>query len=406
MLRFLKIILPVAVLLAGLYAGKWYLDNPDTVERRPPPAPAALPVEAVQVESGTHHVVVEVLGQVIPAQNARIRPRVGGEILEASENFVPGGYFAKGEEILRIDPADYTLEVQKQRAILNQAEAAYRLEMGRQKVAENELKMLERTTGRKPDNTDLALRRPQLEQARAEMEKARADLDVAELALERTVVTAPFNALVTARHAVPGDRVSAQDALADLVEADEYWIEVSVPLRDLQRIDFPASAVVEMDGGRGTREAVALRMTGSLDRASRLADVLVSVRDPMLLGEDAPENAAPVMISDYVKVMITARPLENAVRLLQSHVRDGGIVWTAAEDGTLRFNPVEIAFSDRRYAYITAGLAEGDIVVTSDIAVPVEGMKIRTGLEEHAETATEEESRFKAGALIEEGETQ
>lgn len=379
--KLFKIILPVAVVAGGISVALWYVENPAMVERRPAPPPIALPVETAIAESGDYTVVIEAMGQVIPAIGAQIRPQVGGEIIAAAEDFVPGGFFAQDTVMLEIEVADYELDVKKQQALFQQAEAAYRLEMGRQEVAKNELEMLTRTTGQKPENSALALRRPQLDQAHAEMEKAKADLDTAKLALSRTAVKAPFNALVTERRAVRGDRVGAQDIIATLAGTDEYWVEISVPLGDLRWMDFPAPATVRLDGGRGTRKAELVRMTGTLDRASRLAGALVAVPDPMLLAEDAPETDFPLMLGDYVRVGITGKLLQETVRVPLAWLRDGNIIWVMRE-GMLQFNQLTILREDRDYAYIADGLAAGDVVVTSDISVPIEGMKIRNGAAE------------------------
>lgn len=393
--KLFKIILPVAVIAGGIFVALWYVENPPTVERRPAPPPMALPVETSVAEQGDYTVTIEAMGQVIPSTNAQIRPQVGGEIIATSDAFVPGGFFAQDAVMLEIEPADYALAVKKQQALLQQAEAAYRLEMGRQEVAKNELEMLERTTGKKPENTALALRRPQLDQARAEMEKAKADLDTAQLALSRTAVKAPFNALVTERRAVRGDRVAAQEIVATLAGTDEYWVELSVPLEDLRWLDFPAPAEIVLDGKRGTRQAQLLRMTGRLDEASRLAAVLVAVPDPMLLSEDADKADFPLMLGDYVRVHIKGKILTNAVRVPLAWLRDGGVVWTE-RDGLLTFNAVEILREDRDYAYLASGLEAGELVVTSDIGVPVEGMKIRS-------SAEVVEDSVKSGAMLPEG---
>jgi len=396
--KLFKFILPVAVVAGGIFAALWYVENPPVVERRPAPPASALPVETALAESGDYTVVIEAMGQVIPATSAQIRPQVGGEIIDAAESFAPGGFFAQDAVMLSIEPADYELTVKKQQAVFQQAEAAYRMEMGRQEIAKNELAMLERTTGKKPENTALALRRPQLDQAQAEMEKAKADLDTAQLALTRTAVKAPFNALVTERRAVRGDRVGAQDIIATLAGTDEYWVTLSVPLGDLRWMDFPAPAEVQMDGGRGMRKAQLLRMTGTLDSASRLAAVLVSVPDPMLLAEDAPAEALPLMLGDYVQVHISGKQIKNSVRVPLEWLRDESIVWTV-QDGMLTFNTVTILHEDREYAYITAGLSAGDVIVTSDISVPVEGMKIRI-----SDAAVTES--MNAGARLPEGTTE
>ncbi|NCC21898.1 MAG: efflux RND transporter periplasmic adaptor subunit [Alphaproteobacteria bacterium] len=378
-----KGLLPILVLATGIGAGLWFFSNPEEAQKRPRPEARALLVETGRATTGAFSAKVEAMGQVIPSLSATLKPQVSGEIVEAAPEFLPGGFFQTGETILRIDPADYELAVKRQEAILRQAKADLDLEMGRQSVAQEELGILERSTGRKPENTALALRGPQLAQAQAELDKAQADLERARLDLERARVTAPFNALVTSRAATLGDRVSAGQSVATLARTDEYWVEISVPVHDLRWLDIPlqapdagSPATVILDGGRGERRGHLFRLTGSLDEGSRMATLLVSVPDPLLRGESAARDPR-LILGDYVKVVLEGRKLEGALRLPLLWVRDGDTIWLN-EAGRLAFRRIEVVYRDRDHAYVTDGLSPDDNIVTSDISVPVEGMRIRT----------------------------
>ncbi len=379
----IRIVLPLVILALGIGCGVWFVTNPDEAKKRPVPEAKALLVETGKPDYGSYPAFVEAMGQVRPALEVGLKSQVSGEIITAGDEFIPGGFFHEGDIILEIDPSDYELAVKKQKAVLRQAQAEYDLEMGRQSVAQDELKILERTTGRKPESPDLALRKPQLAQAQAELDKARSDLEAAQLDLQRTSITAPFNALVKTREATQGDKISGGEMLATLVSTDEYWLTLSVPVTDLQWLEIPrrkgdpgSPARIVLDGGRGERQGHLLRLTGSLDQQSRLATLLVSVSDPLLLnGSDTDKPA--LILGDYARIVLEGRQLEKIVRIPVSWVRDGQIVWVR-DNGRLAFRPVRMAYVDRVYAYIREGLSADDEIVISDIAVPVENMKIRT----------------------------
>lgn len=379
--KILKFLLPVLVLGLGAMIGSWFFINPDEAQKGPKAEAQAILVETDYAELGNFPAYIEAMGQVSPAMEVDLKTQVSGEIISSSDNFIPGGFFEKGENIITIDPADYELALKKQKAIYRQAKAEYDLEMGRQSVAKDELKILERTTGKKPDSPDLALRKPQLAQAQAELDKARSDREIAELDLSRTKVTAPFNALVTARAATLGDKVSAGETVATIVSTDEYWIELSVPVNDLAWLEIAKeddeqamAADIILDAGRGLRKGKVLRLTGSLDTGSRLATVLISVSDPLL--RDSAANGPALILGDYARVIIQGKPLGNVARIPLSWLRDNNTVWLQ-RDGQLIFKPVQVIYEDRTYAYISEGVAKDDLIVTSDIAVPVENMKIR-----------------------------
>lgn len=385
----LKTILPLIILVAGTLIGFWFFANPDEAQKRPQPEAQALLVETAQAEYGTYHAKVEAMGQIRPAVAASLRAQVAGEIIAVAPEFVPGGYFEKGEMLLQIDPADYRLAVQRAEAVLSQAEATYALEMGRQSIARDELAILERTIGRAPENPELALRGPQLAQAQAERESAEANLETAQLDLDRTILLAPFKALLTERLVNLGDKVSAGQELGTLVQTDAYWVEITIPVHSLKWLDIPrrsgetgSAATIILDGNRGQRQGYLARLTGALESETRMARLLITVPDPLGL-EEIGEEAVPLILGDYVTAVLEGRTLVNVTRVPLSWVRDGNMIWVN-EAGRLVFRPVEILYTDRDFAYLSEGITAEDIIVTSDIAVPVENMKIRTVAEARA----------------------
>jgi len=240
--------------------------------------------------------------------------------------------------------------------------------------------------------------------------------------LRRTQITARFNALVTERQATFGDKITLSDRLATLVSTDEYWVEISVPVEDLRWLQIPiragangktspgspgSPARIVMDGGRGERAGQLLKLTGSLDSQSRLARVLVSVSDPLLLkppesliGEPANDSApekkgVPLILGDYVGVQLQGKNLDNVIRIPLAWLRDRDRVWVMNDD-KLEFRPVSVVYEDRHYAYLDSGsesgLSAGDQVVTTDIIVPVAGMRLRLEDEDKDNSPTTIES--------------
>ena len=129
--------------------------------------------------------------------------------------------------------------MQQKRKALADAEYSYKLEQGHQDVARKEWSLL---YGNKPideGESDLALRKPHLEKVQVEIKAARAELEQAEINLQRSTLTAPFNALVLSTSVELGSQVSSQEKLADLVGTDNYWVQVSLPIDRLKWIQIP-----------------------------------------------------------------------------------------------------------------------------------------------------------------------
>ncbi len=372
----LKILLPVLLLALGVGVAWRFMSSaprPGRGERK-----AATPlVDVMTVRRGPVSTKVKCMGVVAPAIEVELNPEVSGTIIHMADGFAPGGRINQGDEILTLDPRDYEIEVVKQKSAVAQAAADVQIEDGYQKVVKDELKYLQDASRLTIKETDLVLRKPNYAQVLAVLASAKADLDKARLDLDRTKITAPFNALVIERDANIGAYVSEQEALGTLVGTDEYWIEAAVPLDRLANIDFDAKggapARIISQTGEGEWTGRALRPTGTLTDKTRMAKVLITVADPLGLKKDDP--GPTLVLDDYVSVEIEGRPLANAVALPRETLREGGVVWVLS-DGRLDIREVDPVWKDGEHIYIASGLEDGDQVVMTELGAPVAGMRL------------------------------
>ncbi|MFP4097450.1 MAG: efflux RND transporter periplasmic adaptor subunit [Alphaproteobacteria bacterium] len=385
----MRVFLALLVIGVGVGAAAWFYLNPVRTEKTSQREKRQVYVTTMPVSFGDYPVKIEVMGQVSPAREIILRAQVSGEVIAVSEHFTPGGIVAKGEEILKLDPADYALAVQSKEAALEQAQATYRLEEGQQQIARNEIELLQRKSGQTLKRTDLALRKPQLAQAKANLEAAQVALELAELDLERTALKAWFDAIIVERNTNIGNIVSAHSQLARLVATDEYWVNIDIPLSDLPWIVFPdqdtgapgTKAVITLNHGRGERDGEVFRQTGSVDQKSRLAGLIVRVPNPLLLDENGARSndIDALILGDYVSVTLVGKTLADTARIPQQYLRKGDngdeVVWLE-QRGRLVIQPVTVAYRDRTYAYITEGLEYATKLVTSNIITPIAGMEL------------------------------
>ena len=388
----------VLVLLAG--AGLTWLifsTEPES-ERVASTRTTAMPVEVVTAEQGDFRPVIEVMGTVRAARDITLRPRVEGEVVERSDSFTPGGFARKGDILLRLDPRDYEIALKQAKSDLRRANADLAIERGRQDVAQQDYELLEGSLS--PENKDLVLRKPQLDTARAAVESASADVERAELDLKRTRIRAPFDARVISREVNVGSQVSPGDGLARLVGTDTYWVEATVPLEKLARLDVPETP--EEKGSRvrirnqgawpeGAHRTGRLdRLVGTLEKDTRMARVLVSVRDPLARKESGPV----LMLGSYVRARIRGGEIADVVRLSRDHVRKQDTVWVM-DEGRLEVRSVDIAFRDGEHAYIESGLKGGERVVVSQLTAVEEGkaLRLKDGSPVNAEQAANSTGR-------------
>ncbi len=368
-----KTIIVFAILGAAGLTAYYFVKSPAHTEKKAVIEINKIIVNTKPVILGTYPVKIEVMGQVVPAHETALKSQVSGEIINVAGEFIPGGFLQKDEQILQIDPANYALDIKVKKAALRQVRAALKLELGRQEIAKKELEIIKQSTGKEFSNSSLALRQPQLEQARANIESAKASLELSELNLARTKIKAPFNALIAKRNSDIGDIISSQEILATLVNTDEYWVNVEIPIHNIRWLEDNAQAIISLDGNRDARIGNLLKITGSLNQDSRLASIIISVPDPLLLQDNA--QGSRMILQDYVHVTLIGKSLEDSARIPLTYMRDNSSIWLE-RDGKLIIQQVLIAHEDRKFAYIIKGIKNADNIIVSNIITPIDGMDV------------------------------
>jgi len=84
----------------------------------------------------------------------------------------------------------------------------------------------------------------------------------------------------------------------------------------------------------------------------------------------------PLLPGMFVETAIHGRTLANAYAIPRYAIHEGDVVWVA-DGGVLRFRRVKVAHVAGDTAYLTEGLEDGDLVVTSQLEVVTDGMKVR-----------------------------
>lgn len=376
------LIICLAILLTGAAVTLLIFSTEPEATRTGATKETAMLVEVTTVERDHFTPSIRAVGTVQPSQDIVLSPRVGGEIVEMSDNFTPGGFVEKGDLLLQIDPADFENILQQRKSDLQQAQTELEIEMGRQNVARQDYEILDESLTN--ENRSLVLREPQLNAARANVLSAEAAVAQAELDLQRAAIRTPFNAYILSRNASLGSQVSPGDNLARLVGLDTYWVETTLPVSHLRWIDIPqngneGSPVTIKNrtawGESEQREGFLFRLVGALENETRLARVLIKVPDPHAYLEEN-EGQPRLMIGSFVETIIQAEQLENVVRLNRDFLRQNNTVWVMEND-TLRIRETDILFQDSEYAYITEGLKDGDRIVTTNLATVVDGSPLR-----------------------------
>ena len=351
----------------------------------------AMLVDVTTIKKGTFEPLVVATGTVQPVEDVNLSPLVSGQVIRRDPAFTPGGFVKKNQVLLQIDPADYRNTLELRRSEYMQSQTTLDTEMGRQEIAVQDLQLItdDSLFGNDPlseQERQLVLRKPQLNAVKANIGAAKAAFDQARLNLERTTIRAPFDAHILSQNVTKGSLVSQGDILGRIVGTKEYWVVATVPVSKLQWLSFPdddsekgSSVRVENSSAwpdDAYREGYLDRQIGALDGQTRLARVLIKVKDPLATTTEL-EGKPKLMIGTFVEVSIQADAIPNIVRLNRDYVRSNETVWIMKE-GKLEIRKVEIVLTDDTHAYIRSGLEDEEKVVITDLSTVSNGIGLRT----------------------------
>lgn len=219
-----QIILPIAVISIGI--GSFLAIS---ALKKPPEEKEAIdntPLVAVkQVKLEPMTFKVSSYGVVNAKYETELVSQVNGEIVFLSDTFVRGGFVKKGDILARIDSSDYDADLIDAEANLASARATLVQERAFGKVAEEEWKRIKDGVP-----TELSLRKPQLAQELAKLNSSEAGLKRAKRNVERTIIKAPYDALIESRNIGLGSYVSMGTKLGKVLST--HKAEIRLPLAD------------------------------------------------------------------------------------------------------------------------------------------------------------------------------
>ncbi len=386
-MRFPRKLLPVAILAVAV------LLMVALAAMRPAPpvgevAPRVPLVEIIEVEERPAGFEVRSQGTVQPRTQTALVSEVAGTVLEVSPQFAAGGFFRRGELILKVDAKDYEVAVSRAEAQLANRQALLEQENARAEQAARDWASIGRGTA-----SALVLRKPFLAEAEANVRAAQADLRATQITLARTEIRAPFDGLLVEKRADVGQYVGVGTAIAVLAGTDVAEVRLPLTEADLAVIDLPAGGLPVALHARsaavsGIWEGHLVRSEGVLDELTRVLHVVVEVQDPYGLGGQG-DPTRPLKFGSFIEARIPGA-LSHPVIVLPRHVLRGmDEVILADRDDRLRLRSIEILRTDRDSVYVASGLTPGERVVTTVIETPVEGMRLRVLAPEPEPTATD-----------------
>jgi RND family efflux transporter MFP subunit len=326
-------------------------------------------VEVLVLEDMTAKFEVHSQGTVMPRTETILSSEVSGTITNISPKFVAGGVFQANEVLMRVDPTNYEVALLQADALVAQRQ-----------IEHDGAKKLQ-TQGYRAES--------EYASAVAALATAKAERVRANRNLERTFIRVPYDGIVRAKETDLGEFVNTGTRLGVVFATD--YAEIRLPLTDLDLafIELPDATDNKSSGGatgpqvtlgavqKGKQaewSAQIVRTEGVVDDKSRVTYAVARIADPYQMHGD--DNPLPV--GTFVTATIQGSEANNVIRVPRRIVRGSDEVMIVDADNKLRFKTVNILRSDANYIYVNGGVKPGDLVITTVLESPVNGIAVRT----------------------------
>ena len=344
---------------------------------KPPPekkdtVDVAVLVDVLPLEATTVDFSIASQGTVRPRTETILSAEVSGTVVHISPKFVAGGVFQKGEELLRIDPTNYTVKVDQAVALVEQRQIEYD---GAQKL---------RAQGYRAE-AELAAAAAALAGAQAELIRARKDV-------ERTSIRLPYEGMVRAKEVDVGRYVSPGTRLGVVFATDSAEVRLPLTDSDLAFVELPGAADIAASGGsatgpkvtfsavqRGARsewEGQIVRTEGVVDETNRVTFAVARIDDPYGLRRS--DDRPPLPMGTFVGAEVQGVTANDVIRVPRSALRGNNQLMFVDEEDRLRIRTVDVIRADADFAYVSGGAEAGERICITAIEAPINGMLVRT----------------------------
>lgn len=321
----------------------------------------ALSVEILAAQKTDYRLQVPAWGIVEACEIIDICTEVPGKVAFVSDGVFAGAPVTRDTHLFSLDERSFKNTLAESIAILEQAKQALAIERGRQIIAKTEWKLLNNSKWQGNKDRSLVLREPHLKEREAALEIAIAGQNQAALDVERARVTAPCDGIILAEALAVGQRLDTGDTALQLACTECYFVKAMFsPEYSMVRTAGPVSVEVGSNHYSGIVKAV-------------LPQINPETRHKQALVEFKGKH---VTLGAYVLLNLPGSYFKNVVLLPRDALRPESTVWMLSEENMLEIREVQVLARDFHYVVISEGVAEGDRVILSHIASPLQGMPL------------------------------
>lgn len=317
-------------------------------EKKAGPPPTL--ITTTQVKGAAFEVAEETLGTLEALVDPKIGAEVAGKMVKVAA--VAGKAVRRGETLAIIDPADFALQNQADKAEVKRLEA---LLVQQEKLVERQQSLVAKGFISQNAADDVKAQRTAIAE---QLTAAKAKADIGSRSVGKTNVTAPADGVIENQLVSPGDYVKVGDPLFQLVSNHKLRAHLPFPEAAAPRLakGQPVKLTSPQAPGKVFEGRIA-DIRPSVADGSRAIDVLVDLDN-----DGSPTSQLRAGGTVNAAVQIAAR--DNALVVPEQSVvlRPAGKVVYSIADGKAQQRVVQVGAKRNGKIEILSGLQEGETV--------------------------------------------
>ena len=313
-------------------------------------------------------------GIVQPESELILLSELSSRVERLSPKMEAGSSFKLGDTLIVLDKRDYELALISAESQVLNAEVNLEREQAESELAKKEWKRVGAGLG-----SDLALRKPQMAQAKATYAAAKASLEQANRNLSRTIFIAPFDGRVRTSRIDLGTTVFPGTSIGNIYATDAYEVRLPIADQDVpysglefngQKIEESKRLDVIIIQGDNKWPAKIVRTEAEIDPVTRMMAVVAKVDN-----SDKKMFTTPLAIGQFVQAKISGIEISNISVLPRSSVRNES-VWVVDNLMSMQNRSVDVLRNEDDFALIGEGFEPGDRLLTSRVSSLVNGLRV------------------------------
>jgi len=324
-----------------------------------------LPQEIFKVTPTELKQTMALSGALRAVDQASVKARVAAEVREVLVR--EGESVTAGQILVRMDTSEFQARVDQAKGNLHAMRAQLDIAT---KNRDNNRALLDKGFISRAafDNTA-----SQFAAAQANVDSAQGALDIVQKLLNDSVVRAPISGLIAVRNVQPGEKVSVDYKLLDIVNLKKMECEALVPTSDIPKIKIGQSVLLHIEGLAEQFIGNVTRINPATQAGSRSIAIYIQVANPQDM----------LKVGMFVDAQLVLRTKANVIAIPQTavHKESSGAYVYALENNLIARKNITLGQDGRSgevaLIEITSGLNAEDQIVKTDMGNLRPGTAVR-----------------------------